>query len=93
MRAYTITTKPKLLRRLVLLVGAVGALMLGIAAPASAESSDPPSCFGGFVGSAATSAPQVVGNFVSNNATEVWNQPETSTGQTGVPGLKASCAS
>ena len=93
MRAHTITTKPKLLRRLVLLVGAVGALMLGIAAPASAQSSDPPSCFGEFVGSAATSAPQVVGNFVSNNATEVWNQPETSTGQTGVPGLKANCAS
>jgi hypothetical protein len=50
-------------------------------------------CFGEFAASAATSAPQVVGNFVSNNATEVWNQPETSTGQTGVPGLKASCAS
>jgi hypothetical protein len=43
--------------------------------------------------SAHTSAPQVVGNFVSNNATEVWNQPETSTGQAGVPGLKANCAS
>jgi hypothetical protein len=35
----------------------------------------------------------VVGNFVSNNATGVWNQPETTTGQTGVPGLKANCAS
>jgi hypothetical protein len=40
-----------------------------------------------------TSAPQVVGTFVSHNATEVWNQPETGTGQTGVPGLKANCAS
>jgi hypothetical protein len=47
MRAHTITTKA--LRRPVLLVGAVGALMLGTAAP--------------------------------------------STGQTGVPGLKANCAS
>ena len=91
MRAHTITTKA--LRRPVLLVGAVGALMLGIAAPASAESSDPPSCFGEFAASAATSAPQVVGNFVSTNATEVWDQPETSTGQTGVPRLKANCAS
>jgi hypothetical protein len=34
-----------------------------------------------------------VGNFVSHNATEVWNQQETSTDQTGVPGLKANCAS
>ena len=93
MRAHTSTTRPKPLRRLVLLVGAVGALMLGTAAPASAAPSDPPSCFGEFAASAATSAPQVVGNFVSHNATEVWNQPETSTGQTGVPGLKASCAS
>jgi hypothetical protein len=93
MRAHTITTKPKPLRRLVLLVGAVGALMLGIAAPASAESSDPPSCFGDFVATSATSAPRVVGNFVSNNATEVWDQPQTSTGQTGVPGLKANCSS
>jgi hypothetical protein len=31
--AHTITTRPKLLRRLLLLVGAVGALMLGTAAP------------------------------------------------------------
>jgi hypothetical protein len=35
----------------------------------------------------------VVGNFVSTNATEVWDQPQTSTGQTGVPGLKANCGS
>ena len=93
MRAHMITTRA--LRRPVLLVGAVGALMLGTAAPASASaaSSDPPSCFGQFAASAATSAPRVVGNFVSTNATEVWNQPETSTGQTGVPGLKANCAS
>jgi hypothetical protein len=93
MRVHTITAKPKPLRRLALLVGAVGALMLGIAAPASAESSDPPSCFGNFAASAATSSPQVVGSFVSYNATEVWEQPGTSTGQTGVPGLKASCGS
>jgi hypothetical protein len=93
MRAHTSTNWPKLLRRVVLLVGAISALMLGIAAPASAESSDPPSCFGEFAASAATSAPRVVGNFVSHNATEVWNQPETSTGQTGVPTLKANCGS
>ena len=76
-----------------LLVGAVGALTLGIAAPASAESSNPPSCFGGLAATFATGDPQFVGNFVSHNATEVWNQPETSTGQTGVPGLKANCGS
>jgi hypothetical protein len=93
MRAHTSTTRPKLLRRLLLLVGAVGALMLGIAAPASAESSDPPSCVGDMAASAATSAPRLVGSFVSHNASEVWDQPETRTGQTGVPGLKASCAS
>jgi hypothetical protein len=93
MRAYTITTRPKPLRRAALLVGAIGALMLGIAAPASAESSDPASCFGDFASGAASSAPRVVGNFVSTNATEVWDQPQTSTGQTGVPGLKANCGS
>ena len=91
MRAHTITTNA--LRRPLLLVGAVGALMLGTAAPASAAPSDPPSCFGEFAALSATSAPQVVGNFVSTNATEVWNQPETSAGQIGVPGLKANCAS
>jgi hypothetical protein len=70
MRAHTITAKPKLLRGAVLLLGASGALMLGIAAPASAEPSDPASCFGDFASGAASSAPRVVGNFVSYNATD-----------------------
>jgi hypothetical protein len=91
MRAHTITAKPTPLRRLVPLVGAIGALTLGIAAPASGESSDPASCFGDLASTEASSAPRMVGDFVSHNATEVWDQPETSTGQTGVPGLKANC--
>jgi hypothetical protein len=80
-------------RRLALIIGAVGALMLGIAAPASAAPSNPPSCYGLEGAEAASSSPQAVGSFVRHYATEVFTPPETSIGQTGVPTLKAICGS
>lgn len=81
------------LKRFTLIIGAAGALAVGIASPASAAPSSPPSCFGQETAGFATSAPQAVGTFVSAYATVGFSPPETSIGQTGVPSLKATCPS
>jgi len=79
------------MRRLVLVIGAVGALMLGIASSASAESSNPPSCFGRInVAGLATSEPGAVGDLVQAGQSTT-NPPGLTFGDE-VGSQKAACA-
>ena len=79
------------MKRLALIIGVGGVLMLGIASPASASASNPPDCFGQLVAATATSAPQAVGTFVTT-AIQGLNPPDTSIGKM-VPVEKATCVS
>jgi hypothetical protein len=74
-------------KRLALIIGVGGVLMLGTASPASAAPLRPPGCFGQSVAAFATSEPRAVGNFVTT-AIEGLNPPDTSIG-TMVPDEKA----
>lgn len=81
------------MRRFGVTFAACGLLALGVATSAFGSASNPPSCYGQMVAAFAQSSPGAVGAFASGYAQATKGPGNGSVGQTGVPFLKAICAS